>query len=477
MIAIKLRRLAQVSLNLPITLVWLFLVAAAIVLPAITSGESVTFRVAGMSMNLRVAAYFAVAAVAGIFALPIVARMERRPAWLKLMLATVAWFTFTALVAHQSLVEWLPTVVRFVLYFSAATICYQFARSLRDGDQVRAVSRFLPLAILAAAAIPAYAGIAEFIRGSAPSINGASRVSGSMPSHPVAYSLVLCVCALAIMGPAFIRGRRLGAITRWIAVAALTALVFTTFTRLSILLLVASGAMVAALLPATRRLRFTRSAGAVVVGVVVVLLAQPTFEARFVNLQPLSAVIAGATPTPTANLTPTPTANLTPTPTPTQSTANGGWDPEVDDSISYRIMLTQQGLKYLSQSPIVGHGPGSFDRLFEAESGVANVAAHDDLLAVAIETGLPGLALYLLTLASLAWVLWPRRSTGIPEADALIVTALVALGAINLGAAIHNPLYFVEIQLPIWILVGTALGLRERAWSVLGDPAGATADP
>jgi O-antigen ligase len=458
MIAIKLRTLVRVSLNRPITLAWLLLVAAAIVLPAVTSWEQVTFSLAGIGMNLRVGVYFGVAVVAGVSALTIVVRMERRPAWLKLMLAMVAWFTFTALVAHQSPVEWLPSVVRFVLYSSAATVCYQFGRSLRDRDEVLTVSRFLPLAILAAAAIPAAAGLAEFIRGSAPVINGAPRVSGSMPTHPVAYSLVLALSALAIMAPAFLLGRKWGGIARWIAVAALTGLVFATFTRLSILLLVASAAMVAALLPATRRLRFTRFAGAVVVGVVVVLLAQPTFETRFMNPEPLSTIIAGSPQTATPG------------------TATAGWDPEVDDSIAYRIMLTQHGLNYFSQSPIVGQGPGSFHRLFEADSGQANVAAHDDLLSVAVETGLPGLVLYLVTLASLAWVLWPRRSTGIPEADALIVTALVALGVINLGAAIHNPTYFVEIQLPVWILVGTALGLRERAGSVSGVPTGATAE-
>jgi O-antigen ligase len=467
MTAVELLRRAHVGRAVPVSWAFLFLVAAAIFLAAITSAEQVTFSVAGADLNLRVAAYFGVAAVTGLLSLPILVAMDRRPIWLKLMLATVAWFAFTALVARQSPVEWLPTVVRFALYFGAATICYWFGRSLTDPGQVRRVSRLLPLAILAAAAIPAVAGIAEFIRGSAPIVNGAPRVSGSMPTHPVAYSLVLALSALAIMGPAFLLGRKRGAILRWIAVAVLTALVFTTFTRLSILLLVASGAAVAALLPATRRLRLMRVGGALVVGASVVLLAQPTFEARFTYPTPLSEVIAGATQNPTP----------------------GGGDPgaddggdiggeiEVDNSIAYRIMLTKYGLEYLAQSPIVGHGPGSFHRLFEAESGRARVAAHNDFMSVAVETGLPGLGLYVLTLGAIVWALWRRRSTGILEADALVVTALVALLVVNIGAAIHNPTYFVEIQLPIWILVGTALGIGDRARSLAGDPARAIAEP
>ena len=466
MIAVKLPSRARVRRAVPTSWPFLFLVAAAIVLSAITSSEQVTFSVAGADLNLRVAAYFSVAAVAGLLALRILVAMDERPVWLNLMLATVGWFTFTALVAHHSPVEWLPTVVRFALYFSAATVCYWFARSLRDQGQVRDVSRLLPLAILAAAAIPAVAGIAEFMRGSAPIVNGAPRVSGSMPTHPVAYSLMLTLSALVVMGSAFLRGRRRGGILRWIAVAILTALVFTTFTRLSIVLLVAAGVAVAALLPATRRLRLMRVAGAVLVGASVVLLAQPTFEARFTYPAPLSEVISGATQSPGS------------------SGGNAGGDTsgdegeiEVDNSIAYRIMLTRYGLEYLSKSPIVGHGPGSFHRLFEADSGRARVAAHNDFMSVAVETGVPGLALYVLTLASIGWLLWPRRSTGIPEADALIVTALVALGAINIGAAIHNPTYFVEIELPVWILVGTALGLRERAYSLGSNPTGAVAQP
>ena len=165
MIAVRFRRLIRLGREVPVLWAWLFLVAAAIVLPAITSMESITFRVAGMGMNVRVATYFVVAGVAGILVIPIIWRMEKRPAWLKLMLAMVVWLVLTSLVSRQPPVDWLPTVVRFALYFSAATICYWFARSLQDPDHIRAVARLLPLAILAAAVIPSYAGVAEFIRG------------------------------------------------------------------------------------------------------------------------------------------------------------------------------------------------------------------------------------------------------------------------------------------------------------------------
>ena len=184
------------------------LVAAAVVMPSITSWEQVTFTVAGVDMNLRVAAYFAVCAVAALVALSIVLHMQRRPVWLGLMVAMVGWFALAALASRQPPVEWLPTIVRFVLYFSAAVICYRFASTRVNAEEVRGLSRLLPLAVLAAAAIPTVAGIAEFMRGSAPILNGAPRVSGSMPTHPVAFSLVLALSAIVTMGPALILGRR-----------------------------------------------------------------------------------------------------------------------------------------------------------------------------------------------------------------------------------------------------------------------------
>ena len=87
---------ARVLREVPAAPAWLFLVAAAIVLPAITSWEQFTFTVAGLGMNLRVAAYFGVAVIAAVFALQVVLRMEQRPGWLKLMLAMISWLPLTS---------------------------------------------------------------------------------------------------------------------------------------------------------------------------------------------------------------------------------------------------------------------------------------------------------------------------------------------------------------------------------------------
>ena len=87
-----------------------FLLAAAVVMPSITSLERVTFSVAGLGMNLRVAAYFTVAAATGLAALWVVLRMKHRPVWLGLMLAMLAWFTVTA--SHGSGWEGIRVIIR-----------------------------------------------------------------------------------------------------------------------------------------------------------------------------------------------------------------------------------------------------------------------------------------------------------------------------------------------------------------------------
>ena len=45
--------------------------------------------------------------------------------------------------------------------------------------------------------------------------------------------------------------------------------------------------------------------------------------------------------------------------------------------------------------------------------------------------------------------------------------ALVVLVGINIGATIHNPNYFVEIEMPVWIMAGLAVGLM--SWQFEGN--------
>ena len=276
---------------------WLHVVAAlllgvVVLLPAITSFEAVTFHVAGIDMNVRVAAYFATSLISCIAATAALIQSRWYPTWIKLMLLVLVWLCVTALVSGQSPVEWLPTIVRFGLYFSTAVVFCLVGRTLESTDDARTWSLAVFWILLIAALIPGIVGFVEWLHGTAPVVNGAPRIAGSMPTHPVAYSLVLAVSAIATMGIAIVRGRTLLAVLLWALVASMTALVFMTFTRMSILLLAGGVVAIAVFLPANRRVRSIRIAATVVICAAVVLLAQPTFEARFTYATPLSTVIS-----------------------------------------------------------------------------------------------------------------------------------------------------------------------------------------
>jgi hypothetical protein len=77
------------------------------------------------------------------------------------------------------------------------------------------------------------------------------------------------------------------------------------------------------------------------------------------------------------------------------------------------------------------------------------------VLLFAVELGLPGLALVLLLYATVLVPLLPALA-GSRTSDGFTVSALVAFGLLNLGAVIHNPTYFPEVEVAAWALVGLA---------------------
>jgi hypothetical protein len=427
---------------------WLILLVAGTALPALTWTERATFVVGNQALNWRVALYFALAVIAalgGIACLPIVAR--RRPPAVLAGLAFLAWVLLSVAVAGQPVREWLPTVVRLALYVAALAIGYAVGWMSPGGQRFadRPRGLLLPLAALAATAIPSAAAVWELVRGTAPMLNGAPRISGSLPGHPVAFSLVLVMGGL--MAVTLITSTRRPVVLAILACveAILVALVALTFTRLALLVGLAGSVAIMFLTPAFVGVRAMRVGSTILVAVAVLVLAVPVFTARSANSQPLSVVFPEP-PQPAASAVSAPALpNVDPA------------DIEVDNSTLLRVILTERGIGYVSASPILGHGPGSFDRLFEADTGRAGVAAHDDLLLFAVEEGIPGLVLYVLVLGLIAWRLRPWRLRS-DLLGAVATGTLVTLLALTLGAAFHNPTYFPELMVIPWLAAGTCYG-------------------
>ena len=420
------------------------------VLPSSTGGERISFSVAGIDLNLRFSVYAGAAAVMTLALLPLMVREIRSDRWSLVAPAMfLGWMLVTTLLAGQPPLEWLPTVVRWVLYLAVLL----FARAVgrlglfnQARDQVR-------IAIGLGLVGPLVFGAWELLSGTAPILNNAPRISSLTFGHPVAFSLILLLGTLVVM-PVALRVSRaprpLEAIAAAMVIAALVEIMFS-YTRLNlVLLLVGIVAIVVAVQPG-RRLRAAAASGAM--AALVLTIATPLLISRFeqpVHWPP------PATPGSSGDANPSPIAGAsssapTPAPTPTAT-------PRlvvIDNSTQLRIEIHQRGLGYIAASPLVGHGPGSFDRLFQADTGRAGVAAHDDLLLVAVEMGLPGLALLLVLYGSVVMPLFPALADG-RATGGFAVSALVAFGLLNLAAVIHNPTYFPEVQVAAWTLVGLA---------------------
>ena len=412
---------------------WHVALAAIALLPALTWTEAWT-PIRGAELHGRFILWASAAVlltVTGAMAL----RKERvRDPILIIGLAWLGWLAVTSLLGGEGPREWGPTVLRWVLYLSALATAMWWARRARDGRQLLA-PYFATVAV--GAAIPLAVGFVQFASGNAPTLNNAPRMTGTMLGHPVALSLVLG-SALLLTFPLLMQpGRK-----RWVAVGFMVALyigVMLTFTRATMLLIPPAAVVVVAL---TRRSwRDWRPIAATsLVAAVALAVSVPFVGARIGSERPMPVQVPGATP-----------GEVAEGPVP------------IDNSTGLRLETHLYGVQYIGESPVVGHGPGSFDRLFAEDTGDTRVAAHNDLLQTAVETGVVGILLVLALFAAVFRALFRE----VRHADGPLRWTAAAVGVsfavVNLAGTIHNPLYFPEVQLPIWAGVGMLIGLTGRA--------------
>lgn len=424
------------------SIAWGLVLILVAVLPTLTASESIEFQAMGQDLNVRFIAYGGAAVALAILAAGLAWRQRLRGLRNVLPVLTFfAWFCFVTILAGQPAREWLPSLLRWILSIAVFAIACMVAR----GERGEAARGMFLWAVAIGAAVPLAWGAFELASGTAPLMNGARRISGSLVGHPVAFSLVLMVAALLFLPVVLNQTRRRSVRLASAAIVVLAGieLVFT-YTRLTLLLGLAGGVVAAVAMAPAHRLR--NGALASLISVAIIVIAAPFLISRFEQPtgppRPVPSTLPGQ---PSATRVPTPTPRLV----------------LVDNSTKLRIRTHELGVGYIAESPIVGHGAGSFDRLFARDTGMPDVAAHDDLLLYAVEAGLPGLVLllaaYALALLPLAgWLFDARRDGGFG------IAAFIVFGAVNVGAVIHNPTYFPEIQVTVWAALG--LASRPRWW-------------
>jgi O-antigen ligase len=121
-----------------------------------------------------------------------------------------------------------------------------------------------------------------------------------------------------------------------------------------------------------------------------------------------------------------------------------------------RSALTQAGLNAVATSPLVGVGLGRFrPGLYLPADAPAQARehpgkAHDQLVTVAAEAGLPAALLLVAVL-----LLWLRAALRTLPAGALLAGGVALFGLLS---ALHDPLFHVESSLALMLLLGVGLG-------------------
>jgi O-antigen ligase len=124
-----------------------------------------------------------------------------------------------------------------------------------------------------------------------------------------------------------------------------------------------------------------------------------------------------------------------------------------------RLALLQAGVSALRTYPVAGTGAGRFRVGTWASADAPAVVrehpgkAHNQLLSLAAELGLPGLAFFLLLLASLIQRMRPSTPAGVAGLSALLFFLLLSLS--------HDPLFHAPFSMALVLVLGA--GVRGSA--------------
>jgi O-antigen ligase len=386
-------------------------------------------ELSGRTLDVRLVINFAVAGIA-LVALVIAKRVRPTTAEL-LFVALIAWSIISGIVASDSYLTWGPPVARFVAYASMFALGRRYLLSSKD----------LAAAMTAVAigfALPTVAGLAQYFMGQATFINDAARATAPGGRGPISLAFegqVVLLLAFALFATSITgRWRRIG----WIAAAIVGGGgVLASATRLVTVTAWAGLASFAAL----------RRAWPTVVGITILFGA-----AFFVRPELLGRFLGTVSQPPSG-----PTQSVAPSRPPADQ------EFEVDPSVKFRLFVWSAILQEWTEHPVTGIGPGMTARVIASQSTATRAAPHNDYLGIFAELSLIGIALYLaLQIAVLVGILRNALRVAEPLGSLLAMVGILFVSVDVLGV-LNNPIYFFDIQVGLWALVGAALVQRPSA--------------
>lgn len=411
----------------------LLVVALVLTVPLTTFGWGIEiFEIAGRRLDIRLAVTFAVAAIALV---TLATSKNWKPSVIEYLFGGfIGWSIVSGVLAADSYLTWGPPVARAVAYGSVFALARQHLR----GASSLAVTMG---AMTVGFAIPSVAGLAQYAMGNAQFINEAARATAPGGRGPISLAFdgqIVLLLSFALLSTAKrLRRSRTG----WLGLALLGAMaVLASATRLASITSWACLALFSALR------RSWASLVLVTVLFVAALVIRPDLVGRFTGTvtQPPSSPSQSQ---------------------PAQSPAPGGAeaDVEVDPSLRFRFFVWSTILSEWTKHPWTGIGPGMTARVVEQHSSASRAAPHNDYVGVFAELSVPGIAIFVAVQCAVLLSLYKlvQRSQD-PERGLLMMSGLTFL-TINVVGVLNNPMYFFDVQVGLWAVVGAAASHLEGA--------------
>jgi O-antigen ligase len=125
--------------------------------------------------------------------------------------------------------------------------------------------------------------------------------------------------------------------------------------------------------------------------------------------------------------------------------------------LGFRLFVWHAILDEWQKHPLTGIGPGMTAKVVERQSAATRAAPHNDYIGIFSELSVPGIALYVAIQFMVVFAA-ARCALHTTEPRRGMVTMIVILFvSLNIFGALNNPLYFFDIQLGLWALVGAAI--------------------
>ncbi len=405
------------------------LVMFLLMLPGSTAFDSlVLLGFSGSAIDFRLL-------LTGSIGLVLVALILKYGTTLDVVAAVFAAFVGTMIVLiveSDTPMRGLPEIARLVDYL----LVYLVAR--------RSFGSVSGLALLAAAVaigglVPLMSGLIQLVRGEALFQNGAFRLTGVYSTSPVGLALAMFSAALALYF-AFMTRLQWRSSAAWVAVVVFGLFFFVlveTSSRLAFMSIVFS------LFAGEILLRHWRRLPVIAALAVCALLLAPGLSGR------LNAVVTTNT-----------------NPSASSGTVNAEGNPSGDPSLNYRIYLWERMLGEWRHSPLTGLGTGSFPVVFERISGTPRVPPENDYVGIIVESGLVGISIYLFgQLAVIVVGLYRFRYAKRGPTRTAIALALTYFVGSNIVSVLSNPILFLDLQVAVWALLGSALAIPIATFS------------